>query len=352
MTEIIYPNGLTEGEIPPIKYTNWWESDRSLNSYEQMVAFFNRARDKTKGKPVTQWSKLTMEGDVVYINLLNYGTDKLAKITPDNIIEFIAEPMTIWQQSQSMVGAFHRWYPFTFMRHRKGLYRAQHTKVMSKIADIKVKEKRESMLAMTKQEVDDAKAAEKYYGYWNYGYQVHTEIMKESPSYFKGLRFHMLTGECLNQRPDDKFVEDPEKRKEWRKMLTKFKRGMKARIKVHALDGIVNEVWDNKQLGGQHQWKQPDWSAEEWTTLLQKCIRDCDYPRELLIGLVQTSHSGYYMSSRPTADDLRKTLDRVLNDMSIELRRRFGVFEKEGHDEKKQDKYRGYNSSITIEGVL
>ena len=105
MTEMTYPNGLTERDLPSQDSYRWWESERSLNSYEQMVAFFNRARDKTKGKPVTQWSKLTMEGDVVYINLLNYGTVKLAKITPDNIIEFIAEPMTIWQQSQSMVGA-------------------------------------------------------------------------------------------------------------------------------------------------------------------------------------------------------------------------------------------------------
>ena len=353
MTEMTYPNGLTERELPSQDNYRWWESERSLNSYEQMVAFFNRAKNKTKGKPVTQWSKLTMEGDVVYINLLNYGEVKLAKITPDNIIEFVAEPMTIWQQSQSMVGAFHRWYPFTFMRHRKGLYRALHTKTMTDIANEKVKQKRESLLAMTKQEVDDAKAKDNYFSHWHYGYQAHNEIMREAPSYFKGLRFHMLTGECLNQRPDDKFVEDPEKRKEWRKMLTKFKRGMKARIKVHALDGIVNEVWDNRQNNqGGHQWKQPDWSAEEWTTLLQKCIRDCDYPKELLIGLVQTSHSGYYMSSKPTADDLRKTLDKVLNDMSIELRRRFNVFEKEGHDEKKQDKYKGYWSTPHVESVL
>ena len=129
-----------------------------------------------------------------------------------------------------MVGAFHRWYPFTFMRHRKGLYRALHTKTMTDIANMeKVKAKRESLLAMTKQEVDDARDKDKYFSHWHYGYQAHNEIMREAPSYFKGLRFHMLTGECLNQRPDDTFIEDPEKRKEWRKMLTKFKRGMKAR---------------------------------------------------------------------------------------------------------------------------
>ena len=58
------------------------------------------------------------------------------------------------------------------------------------------------------------------------------------------------------------------------------------------------------------------------------------------------------MSSKPTADDLRKTLDKVLNDMSIELRRRFNVFEKEGHDEKREEKYKytyyGKNT-LTIE---
>ena len=44
---------------------------------------------------------------------------------------------------------------------------------------------------------------------------------------------------------------------------------------------------------------------------------------------------------------------KILTDMSVELRRRFDVFEKEGHDEKREDKYRfsSYmsNRMLTIE---
>ena len=44
--------------------------------------------------------------------------------------------------------------------------------------------------------------------------------------------------------------------------------------------------------------------------------------------------------------------DRILTDMSVELRRRFDVFEKEGHDEKREEKYKysyyGKNT-LTIE---
>ena len=71
--------------------------------------------------------------------------------------------------------------------------------------------------------------------------------MKESPAYFQGLKFNIKTGECLNRRPDDKFIEKPNERKIWRQALSKFKRGIRARAKVRAFDPLIEKVWADRQ---------------------------------------------------------------------------------------------------------
>ena len=174
-------------------------------------------------------------------------------------------------------------------------------------------------------------------------WKEYNKVMYSSPSYFKGLQFNLLTGECLNQRPDDKFIEIPEKRKEWRKLLTAFKKGLKARAKVHALDGIVKEIETDRQTKGQYGYERPDWSSDEWQDLLETCIRKTDYPKQLLKGFCQSSMiGGYYnTASTPTPKEIQQTVDNVMNDLSIPMRRRFGVFEQEGHDEKRVEKYMG-----------
>jgi len=308
----------------------WWQSDRSLNTYQEMLASFNTARWPHKGKPVNQNWRMFKKGDAIRIVCQGYGTEPLADITPDNIITFVAKDSHIINMSQSYVSSFYRWFPFVINRHRKGLYRIRHTKDV----DAKIHEK-------TKDSGDRYAV-----------YSTFNSVMNSGPSYFSGIQFNLLTGECLNQKPDDKFIEIPAKRKEWRQMLTAYKKGLKARAKVHALDAIALEVIKEREKSkNSYHARQPDWSSEEWLDCLQESMTTLDFPKHLLKGFIESSMSnnGWGRQSEvPTVDELIKTVDRIFADLSIPLRRRFKVFQSEGHDENTADKY-SHGASYKLE---
>ena len=298
----------------------WWQSDRSLNTYEEMLTSFNTARWPDKGKPVNQNWRMFKKGDAIRIVCQGYGTEPLADITPDNIITFVAKESHIINMSQSYVSSFYRWFPFVINRHRKGLYRIRNTKNL----DAEIHKATQGSDSQTT-------------------YSTFSSVMNNGPSYFCGIQFNLLTGECLNQKPDDKFIEIPAKRKEWRQMLTAYKKGLKARAKVHALDAIAVEIQKERQQS-QNSWhsRQPDWSSEEWLDCLQQSMTTLDYPKHLLKGLMETSMSNRGWGRQeevPTVDDIIHTVDKIFTDLSIPLRRRFGVFQSEGHDENTADKY-------------
>jgi hypothetical protein len=308
----------------------WWQSDRSLNTYEEMLTSFNTARWPDKGKPVNQNWRLFKKGDAIRIVCQGYGTEPLADITPDNIITFVAKESHIISMSQSYVSSFYRWFPFVINRHRKGLYRIRHTKNLD--AQIHEKNKNDSSQG---------------------SYSTFNSVMNSGPSYFCGIQFNLLTGECLNQKPDDKFIEIPAKRKEWRQILTAYKKGLKARAKVHALDAIALEVIkEREQTQNHYHARQPDWSSEEWLDCLQESMTTLDFPKHLLKGFIESamSNRGWGRQTEvPTVDELIRTVDRIFADLSIPLRRRFKVFQSEGHDERTAEKhsYGGYKLEVS-----
>ena len=330
-------------------YANDTNGGRRLDTYDQFAKEFARCRDHSKGRKISASFRLfkhdlVQQGVTSYVvNLEGYGSQPFMRITPDNIVEFIAPPQAVWQHSQSIVSSSYRWIPFMFERHKKGLYRVQHTGNHARQLATKVDEFYKNKLEQAKMLSDnvgeaicnDFKSA-CYMSSWT----ISSQMMREAPAYFQGLKFVIDTGECLNRRPDDKFIEKPAERKIWRQALSKFKRGIKARAKVRAFDPLIEKVWAERQGQSQYHWKQPDWSSKPWLDLLEKSIRDNEFSKELLIGFCSTPPSGYYQQSKPTSKEVFDGVHKILNDMSVELRRRFDVFEKEGHDEKREEKYR------------
>lgn len=308
-------------------------------TYSELADFFARCRKPSKGRRLSSAFRLFKDTDkhgvVSYVvHLEGYGSKPFMRITPDNIVEFVATSEEVWHHSQSIVSSIHNWFPFHIERQKKGLYRVISSKIFNPPA------------FSNRQNWTDA-------NYEDY-FVKRKEIRKSSPAYYQGLKFNMTTGECLNRRATDRFVEKPEERKAWRKTLARFKKGIKARAKVRALDPFVNEVWVRRQSeSNRYHWKQPDWSSESWIGLLEKSMRDNVFPRELLIGFCMTPPTGYYQQSKPTSSDVVKSVDKILNDLSIELRRRFDVFKSEGHDDKKQEKYHYSwgDKNITLEEV-
>ena len=356
---IRYIENEVQNERRYMSYADTDNGGRRLETYDNFAKEFARCRDKSKGRKISASFRLfqTVQQDVVCydVHVEGYGSTPFMRITPDNIVEFVAPAQAVWQHSQSIVSSSYRWIPFMFERHKKGLYRVQHTGSHAKQLVSEMETWFKNKLEQAKKLSDnvsedicnDFKSA-CYMATWN----VQSKMMKESPAYFQGLKFNIITGECLNRRPDDKFVENVDKRKVWRQALAKFKRGIKARAKVRAFDPLIEKVWAERQGQSQYHWKQPDWSSQPWLDLLEKSIRDNEFSKELLIGFCSTPPSGYYQQSKPTSKEVFDGVHKILTDMSVELRRRFNVFEKEGHDEKREEKYKySYygDKNLTIE---
>ena len=282
---------------------------RTVMSYAQASALWSKVRSPEKGKPITGWLRMYKVDDNFEFRATGYGSTPLGTLTPDNKFTFTMSAEGVSRHAQTLVGSLYRWLPFSLMRHRKGLYRIAHTTPLLKALD---------------PNSDSAR-----YGF----YSEYGPFMRQQPSYYGGIQFDMVSGECLNPRPDDKLIEIPEKRKEWRKALTQFKRGLKARVRVHAMDGIIDKMWSERNQSNRWDHRQPDWSSSMWIDKLEQAMRDNEFSQELLMGIVQTSHTGYYMQSKPTGADVLKAVDKICNDNSIELRRRFGVFKKEWQQE-------------------
>lgn len=290
------------------------QDHRCIRSYADAEEAWAKVRSPAKGKPIANWLRMYKHGDDFLFKVTGYGERDLVLLSPDNKFTFVMSNEHLMNQAQTIVSAMHRWLPFTAMRHRKGLYRIAHTKV---IAD----------------KMNNADTKEHEFAYRNHQWQRYwthyTPMMREQHMYYGGIEFDGDTGECFNPRAEEKLVENPEQRKVWRAALTKFKRGMKARARVHALDGVIDQVWAEREGQNRWHWRQPDWSSPQWMDLLESSIRDNTFSQELLQGFVQSSGDGFYVQHKPTSADVVKAVDKVCNDHSVELRRRFNVFEKE-----------------------
>lgn len=295
-------------------------TNKGVDSYTKAETLWSKVRSPAKGKPITGWLRMFKEDDGTFVfKLQSYSdTPSLCRLTPDNKLTFVAEEHTFKNHSQTLVSSLHRWLPLTTVRHKTGLYRIAGTDIIQK----KMQEAYEAD--------PDNKGNTGSFSphYWEmYGHYM--PVMRAEAYYFQGIEFDIISGDCLNPQPDMRMVEIPEERKKWRRALGAFKKGIKARVRVHAFDGIIDKMWSERNTQDRWDWQQPKWDSNQWLDMLEDCIRQNKFPPELLMGLAQTTTDGYYMTSKPEGGHILKALEHVCNGQSIALRRRFGVFEDE-----------------------
>ena len=82
---------------------------RRLETYDQFAKEFARCRDPKKGRKISasfRLFKTVQQGVTCYdVHVEGYGSTALMRITPDNIVEFVAPPSVVWQHSQSIVSS-------------------------------------------------------------------------------------------------------------------------------------------------------------------------------------------------------------------------------------------------------
>ena len=85
-------------------YANDTNGGRRLDTYDQFAKEFARCRDHKKGRKISASFRLfkhdsVQQGVTSYVvNLEGYGSQPFMRITPDNIVEFIAPPQAVWQR--------------------------------------------------------------------------------------------------------------------------------------------------------------------------------------------------------------------------------------------------------------
>ena len=281
-------------------------------SYQQIAEWFTKARNPDAGRPVQSWARMfkveNTEGGYNYE--LRFGNHTVGIFTPDNKFTFTLTAQGARNCSVTLSQALQRAIPFLWHRVGAGRYVVKPTPQWETF----------------RQNFPD----HKYYA-WQYfreqkGYEV-----------FNGLCFDLNTYEPVNARPayKDQAVNQDNKL-EWLRMLRKFKQAAKVRARMGVVDTLIAQVDRERGSSSRYDWKMPDWNSDEWQNILYTSIKNNDCSTDLLKGVIQTVNRGYYRSSVSSVE-VMKEIDRLCTTYSIDLRRKFGVYDEvselQGQDE-------------------
>lgn len=271
-------------------------------SYQQVAEWFKRARNPENGRPVQSWARMyqveNTEGSYNYE--LRLGTNVVGIFTPDNKFTFTLTASEARNCSVTLSQALQRAIPFLWCRVGAGRYVVKPTPQW--------------------EEFKTANQNHKYYAWQFFKNQKGYEV-------FDGLCFDLNTYMPVNARPDykDQAVNQDQKL-EWLRQLRKFKHAAKVRARMGVVDTLIAQVNKERGNSSRYHWKMPDWNSDEWQNILYTSIKNTDCTTELLKGVIQTANRSYYRST-PSSSEVLKELDRICTTYSIDLRRKFGVFD-------------------------
>lgn len=114
-------------------------------------------------------------------------------------------------------------------------------------------------------------------------------------------------------------------RREWLRALRRFKYGIRVRAKLGVLNVFCERVAEERN--GRQMWDAPDWSHLRWVTLLYTCIKENEFPPELLIAFAKTAEVTFLNPNKqPTVGGMVVAVNEVCRGQSKALRQMFGVF--------------------------
>jgi len=272
-----------------------------FKTYTDFAADYSHCRNAEKGRPIKAWCRLFKEGNDYVVKQRTWrGADiPLFRVSRNNVVTFAMPLENLLQYTQTVVSSLWRVIPITMERKRKGIYAVAS--------------------------VNDPAFRSEHTG----GYRIDWgKIRTQGAEYFEGIAFDLTTGECLNARPHLMDSVIPEMRKQWLRDVKRFKKGLKIRAKMGALQGYTREVEKEKNAIGSH-WKYnsdlPKWDSAEITQRVLECMRTGEYPPDLLKLMVQTTMLGWGQS-QITDQMVLANVDTVFDAHSLHYRKAYGVF--------------------------
>ena len=283
--------------------------EAAIRNYAQAKRLYGTCRFPDKGKPVKGWCRLHKVDENFELRM---DGKTICVFAPDNTLTFTLTSAQAKNYSITLSQALARAIPIGWERVATGRHRVVHT-----------------------MRIGDSGGA--------YRYEAWRNTMKaEGIEVFNGIKFNLDTGECMNAKPTTEAQVIPAKRSDWLRALRVFKRGLKVRAKLGVLDSICQDVMAERKLTKtRYDWVQPDWSNEKWIDLLFNSIKNNQHPTELLQGFVQSVRTYHYTTI--SKETTLQAADSVCAELSVQLRRKFGVF---GDDE---DEYGAIYKSIEQE---
>ena len=312
---------------------------KRLDSYEEVEKFWNTARFKDRGKPIGSWGRLFKRDDRFEFHVKHYSwnggawvredynsSNCFATLYPDNTIEFNLNLAMVRNYGQSLNCSMDNIIPF-------GIHRIAMMRYRIFDADGLIPNPEEHTAVDVNTHVQP-----RILSIDNTVWRRQYEFRKQAPEYFQGIKFNMLTRECLNRQPDQTNIEIPEKRREWRKKLALYKKGLRARAKLGAFDSHIQELNASKvakttiNMGLADSGKDwsDSWVGDNRLNLLHRSMENVDYPQELLIEIVKSCITHYWYEYQSVdSKHIDWEIDRIFKQASTHLRRKFGVFEQE-----------------------
>jgi len=270
-------------------------------SYNDVAEWFTRCRNPEKGRPVMSWARMFKVGENYELRL---GKNVVGIFTPDNKFTFTLSAQQARSCSVTLSQALQRAIPFLWCRKGMGKYVVKPTPQLQEYR------------------VDNPDA----YAWDYFGKQAGYEV-------FDGLQFDLNTYMPINAKPPIGDTINPEKRKEWLRALKKFKRSVHVRAKLGVVDTLIKEVYAERQgAKSRHDWEMPDWNTPMWQDVLYQALSSGELTTDLLKGIVKSVSTGYYQTTI-TVPDVLKQCDQICTTYSVDMRRRFGVFEEGDSDE-------------------
>ena len=279
-----------------------------LETWDDCNRMFATCRTPIKGKPIRSWCRLFKNGTLYELkyNYYNGTKETIAEFHPDGRI-VLPSSSTEWQYMHSSLSmALHNAIPIITERMGKGRYRIAHTNFLD-------------------DNIPEAKRGyNMYYQDWWDAFKTH------GSEYFAGMTFN-ADGECINKRYATTGEVDTEKRRVWLRMLRRFKRGLKARAKIGALQQHAKRIHAKHEeltRKGQSrwQWELPNFQSDKYYGMLKGALETNEFSPEFLEAFVESATPNTYGNTMATDTIILQHVDIIMNDLSYQLRRDFGVF--------------------------
>lgn len=182
-----------------------------FKSYQSMHDYVSGGRSpRLDGRKYTSAFRLFLRDD--HIEIHNHSLS-LAKLYPDDTLEFIATTGQVWGAGNSLSMNIYKLLPIDFQNFDTGRYKVVHNSAKDKLPP---------------RAVYNSAEYQNRHNAW-------LEIRKEAQEYFQGLILNIKTGEVVN--PKDMTPEtNEEKRKQWLAGLKSFRLRLRAMARVGALD--------------------------------------------------------------------------------------------------------------------